>query len=228
MSSYGRRLVGVTLATAIVCVAIGALHRPVPDERPRLGGRERGPSGVTNLYLGTVPAAELTDPHPTWVSYYVVNADEHELAARHDVRAAGQHARPRDDLPVRRRLGPAQPVHLAGHRHRRRHVPAQRQDDAGDRPRPRVPRVRDPGSRPVGAARGRPRQRQEPLQQRAVPAEHGPRDDLVHVPHARPRACTAGSASSRARPASSRGSADRCRPSATWTASSRSYEGVSR
>jgi hypothetical protein len=30
-------------------------------------------SGV-HLYLGTVPAAKGTDPHPTWVSYYAVDA----------------------------------------------------------------------------------------------------------------------------------------------------------
>jgi hypothetical protein len=30
------------------------------------------PTG-TNLYLATVAAAELTDPHPTWVSYYAVS-----------------------------------------------------------------------------------------------------------------------------------------------------------
>ena len=30
-------------------------------------------SGGTNLYLSTVAAAELSDPHPTWVSYYAVN-----------------------------------------------------------------------------------------------------------------------------------------------------------
>jgi hypothetical protein len=29
----------------------------------------------THLYLGTVPAAEPGDPHPTWVSYYAVDAN---------------------------------------------------------------------------------------------------------------------------------------------------------
>ena len=32
-------------------------------------------SSGTNLYLATVPAAALNDPHPTWVSYYAVDAN---------------------------------------------------------------------------------------------------------------------------------------------------------
>ncbi|HTU84460.1 MAG TPA: hypothetical protein VMF57_02735 [Solirubrobacteraceae bacterium] len=36
----------------------------------------------TQLYLATVPAAELTDPHPDWVSYYVVNSSSTDW--RHD------------------------------------------------------------------------------------------------------------------------------------------------
>ena len=32
-------------------------------------------SSGTQLYLGTVPAAELSDPHNTWVSYYAVDAN---------------------------------------------------------------------------------------------------------------------------------------------------------
>jgi hypothetical protein len=31
-------------------------------------------SNGTNLYLATVAASETTDPHPSWVSYYVVDA----------------------------------------------------------------------------------------------------------------------------------------------------------
>ena len=73
MSSYGRRIMWVTLATAIVCVAIGLYIGLYLTNVPGSQAATRGPAGVTNLYLGTVPAAELTDPHPTWVSYYVVN-----------------------------------------------------------------------------------------------------------------------------------------------------------
>ncbi|HEY1520719.1 MAG TPA: hypothetical protein VGF91_30125 [Solirubrobacteraceae bacterium] len=72
MSSYARRLLGVTLATAIVCVAIGLYIGLYLTNVPGSAAATRvGP--VTNLYLGTVPAAETTDPHPTWVSYYVVS-----------------------------------------------------------------------------------------------------------------------------------------------------------
>jgi hypothetical protein len=73
MSSYGRRVLGWTLATAIVCVAIGLYIGLYLTNFPGSAAATRGPAGVTSLYLGTVPAAELSDPHPTWVSYYVVN-----------------------------------------------------------------------------------------------------------------------------------------------------------
>jgi hypothetical protein len=34
-----------------------------------------GPGGASaNLFLGTVPASKGTDPHPPWVSYYVVDS----------------------------------------------------------------------------------------------------------------------------------------------------------
>ncbi len=72
MSAYGRRLVWVGLAAAIVCVAIGLYIGLYLTNVPGSVAATRvGP--VTNLYLGTVPAAETTDPHPTWVSYYVVS-----------------------------------------------------------------------------------------------------------------------------------------------------------
>lgn len=72
MSSYGKRLLWVTLAAAIVCVAIGLYIGLYLTNVPGSVAATRvGP--VTNLYLGTVPAAELSDPHPTWVSYYVVS-----------------------------------------------------------------------------------------------------------------------------------------------------------
>lgn len=36
------------------------------------------PVGGVQLNLATVPAAALTDPHPTWVSYYVVNSQHQD------------------------------------------------------------------------------------------------------------------------------------------------------
>jgi hypothetical protein len=74
MSSYGRRIAGITIATAIVCVAIGLYVGLYLTNVPGSRAATPGPGGVTNLYLGTVPAAETSDPHPDWVSYYVVNA----------------------------------------------------------------------------------------------------------------------------------------------------------
>ncbi|HTT29401.1 MAG TPA: hypothetical protein VMG37_13390 [Solirubrobacteraceae bacterium] len=74
MSSYGRRIAVITIATAIVCVAIGLYIGLYLTNVPGSQAATPGPAGVTNLYLGTVPAAETSDPHPDWVSYYVVNA----------------------------------------------------------------------------------------------------------------------------------------------------------
>ena len=74
MSSYGRRLIGLTLATAIVCVAIGLYIGLYLTNVPGSSAATTSSAGVKSLYLGTVPAAALNDPHPTWVSYYAVNA----------------------------------------------------------------------------------------------------------------------------------------------------------
>ena len=59
-------------------------------------------SSGTHLYLATVPAAELSDPHPTWVSYYAVNPDGSNW--RHDTTFVlpAHTAGARHDLPVRR------------------------------------------------------------------------------------------------------------------------------
>jgi hypothetical protein len=72
MSSYGRRVLWVTLAAAIVCVAIGLYIGLYLTNVPGSSAATRAGAGA-DLYLGTVPAAETTDPHPTWVSYYVVS-----------------------------------------------------------------------------------------------------------------------------------------------------------
>lgn len=68
-----KRVLGITVATVVVCVAIGLyiglylvnVPGSVAATQTALGSR---------LYLATVPAAELSDPHNTWVSYYAVNA----------------------------------------------------------------------------------------------------------------------------------------------------------
>ena len=74
MSSAGKRLIAITATAAIVCVAtglyIGLYLMNVPGS-----AAATQTSTATHLYLATVPAAETTDRHPTWVSYYAVDAN---------------------------------------------------------------------------------------------------------------------------------------------------------
>jgi hypothetical protein len=72
MTSYGRRVLGVTVATAIVCDAIGLYIGLYLTNVPGSVAATRTPAGA-NLTLGVVPAAALSDPHPDWVSYYVTS-----------------------------------------------------------------------------------------------------------------------------------------------------------
>ena len=74
MSSYGRRLIGVTLATAIVCVAIGLYIGLYLTNVPGSRQRRAGPAASRTCTSGRFRPRSSTDPHPTWVSYYVVNA----------------------------------------------------------------------------------------------------------------------------------------------------------
>ena len=73
---------------------------------------------------------------------------------------------------------------------------------------------------------GRSRQRQEPVQQRALQPLVRPHDHHIHVPHARQGSVPLAVLRAVRRRIHRRASAVRCRPSATWTASSRSYERV--
>jgi hypothetical protein len=75
MSSYARRLVSVTVVAVIVCVVIGLYIGLYLTNQPQSIAAAKTPAGV-QLYLATVPAAALSDPHPTWVSYYAVNAND--------------------------------------------------------------------------------------------------------------------------------------------------------
>ncbi len=74
MSSYARRLVSVLVVAVIVCVVIGLYIGLYLTNQPQSIAAAQTPTGA-QLYLATVPAAEPSDPHPTWVSYYVVNAN---------------------------------------------------------------------------------------------------------------------------------------------------------
>lgn len=74
MSSLTKRIVGVALVTAVLCVALGLYIGLYLTAAPGSVAATRTASGV-HLYLATVPAAEASDPHPLWVSYYAVDAN---------------------------------------------------------------------------------------------------------------------------------------------------------
>jgi hypothetical protein len=74
MSGYAKRLVGIVAGAAIVCVLLGLYIGLYLTNVPSSAAALRTPVGA-RLFLGTVPAAALNDPHPTWVSYYAVDAN---------------------------------------------------------------------------------------------------------------------------------------------------------
>ena len=73
MTGAGKRIAGITAVAAIVCVVIGLYIGLYLVNVPGSVAAEQTASGA-QLYLGTVPAASVTDSHPTWVSYYAVDA----------------------------------------------------------------------------------------------------------------------------------------------------------
>lgn len=81
MSVSARRLLGATIVTAIFCILVGLYVGLYLTAAPGSASAVQTSAGV-NLYLGTVPAAAVNDPHPSWVSYYVVNAQSGDW--RHD------------------------------------------------------------------------------------------------------------------------------------------------
>jgi hypothetical protein len=74
MTAAGKRIVISVIVAAIVCAAIGLYIGLYLVNVPGSVAAVSTSSG-TQLYLGTVPAAEPNDPHPTWVSYYAVDAN---------------------------------------------------------------------------------------------------------------------------------------------------------
>jgi hypothetical protein len=73
MAGAGKRIALITITTAIVCVVIGLYIGLYLTNVPGSVAATPTASGA-ELYLGTVPAAAVTDSHPTWVSYYGVDA----------------------------------------------------------------------------------------------------------------------------------------------------------
>ena len=74
MTGAGKRVVVSVIATAIVCVVIGLYIGLYLVNVPGSVAATQTATGA-QLYLGTVPAAALNDSHPTWVSYYAVDAN---------------------------------------------------------------------------------------------------------------------------------------------------------
>lgn len=80
MSGQAKRILGVVVGTAVVCAAIGLYIALYLIKVPGSVAATTA-NATVQLHLSTVAAAETSDPHPTWVSYYVV--DSHDQHWRH-------------------------------------------------------------------------------------------------------------------------------------------------
>jgi hypothetical protein len=75
MSAVTKRLVGVVAGVVLVALLIGLYIGLYLTSQPGSASAQTSSAG-THLYLATVAAAETSDPHPTWVSYYAVDAGD--------------------------------------------------------------------------------------------------------------------------------------------------------
>lgn len=75
MGTLTKRVVGVSVSVLVIAVLIGLYVGLYLTNQPSAATAQTT-AGTTNLYLGTVAASETTDPHPTWVSYYVTDAKD--------------------------------------------------------------------------------------------------------------------------------------------------------
>jgi hypothetical protein len=73
MSGYAKRAVGTAIFTAAVVAAIVLYVALYLTNVPGSVAATRTLAGA-QLYLATVPEAGPSDPHPTWVSFFAVNA----------------------------------------------------------------------------------------------------------------------------------------------------------
>jgi hypothetical protein len=73
MQTTARRTLGIVAAALTVCVLIGLYIGLYLTNVPGSAAAVTTSSG-TQLTIATVASAELSDPHPTWVSYYAVNS----------------------------------------------------------------------------------------------------------------------------------------------------------
>ena len=58
----------------VAAILLGLYIGAYLTNQPGSATAQPASGGVTNLYLATVAASETTDAHPTWVSYYAVDA----------------------------------------------------------------------------------------------------------------------------------------------------------
>jgi len=75
MSASARRLTAAAVVTVVVCVLIGLYVGLYLTSAPGSASPTKAP-GRVELHLATVAASELSDAHPSWVSYYVVDAND--------------------------------------------------------------------------------------------------------------------------------------------------------
>ena len=76
MSSMMKRGLGVALVGVLVAAVIAFYIGDFLVNAPGSTAATRTADGA-QLYLATVPAASLSDVHPTWVSYYSTDANAH-------------------------------------------------------------------------------------------------------------------------------------------------------
>jgi hypothetical protein len=81
VGAQAKRAVGIAVVAVAVCVAIALYIALYLTNVPGSAAATPSPGG-THLYLATVAASELSDPHPSWVSYYAVDA--HDQHWRHE------------------------------------------------------------------------------------------------------------------------------------------------
>lgn len=81
MTSTAKRVLGIVVGLVVICAGIGLYIGLYLINVPGSQAAAQTSTG-RQLYLATVPAAELSDPHNTWVSYYVINS--HSKDWRHD------------------------------------------------------------------------------------------------------------------------------------------------
>ena len=86
-----------------------AVHRALPDRATGDGGRQHERQRRRSSISPRSRRPALNDPHPTWVSYYVVNSKDQNWQHETTWVSAGPHPDPRDDLPVRLGDRAAQP-----------------------------------------------------------------------------------------------------------------------